>query len=154
MLISIPSEHDSEFLKLFQLIIINGILGALVFLLLLASLTLVIIFCGNLPNSKQFVSSAGVGISYIAIFAAILWGFNMGFNTQTTQLFKLDSPDYKRIRIYFFRQMGGVLLYLLLSIGFIFMLYSVDGYIYKNSIDFQNTVGEPYIAGRNLYDFP
>jgi Na+-driven multidrug efflux pump len=72
--------NSSEIYKQWWLLTRDGIVGGLIFTILLSTLTVVMIFAGALKDSAVFVTAMGTGAAYIGVIISLAMGCNAGLN--------------------------------------------------------------------------
>ena len=129
-LLNTPFNWKAEFLPILIKMIGESILGAMVFLLMMGSLIIVTIFAGQLEDPSLYVTACGISISYVAIFASILYGLDTGFNVVISRCKAVEN--YSLIRKYFIRQHCIVNAYLVIFIGVFGILYWLIEFQYSD----------------------
>lgn len=73
-------EKDPNFFQIIWDIIYSGFLGAVVFLVLASSITILNIFAGRLKDAEIAISAMGVVTAWLAIGSSLIFGINSGYN--------------------------------------------------------------------------
>ena len=117
------TDELTNFAHIFFNILKSGILGALIFLLLVSSFIALFIFAGRLPSSQTFVSAMGIGSAYYGIGSSIAFGLNAGFNVLTGRCSGLQ--DYIGLHKLLKKQ-----LYLMNYFNFLLLVYVICCYFW------------------------
>jgi hypothetical protein len=128
--LDIPFESNRKICILVWEIFYQGLMGAVVFLLLLGGLLAVIIIAGRLEDPAAKVSAMGIGISWLGIFSGVIWGLNMGFQTIAFRCIGLG--EFAMLKRYLVRQHKIVAVFALVFLFVVALLYWVAGYQYEN----------------------